>query len=105
MMLFQLFLAWKLYGYTNTETCDGIWQVWALSILLGAIAGGNIVTTSMVCIRKFKTTPSYTNIVTLTRKYSSRHKINQAPPTFENSTSSSSSQRAPPPPTDKLHIH
>ncbi|KAF1763357.1 hypothetical protein GCK72_011623 [Caenorhabditis remanei] len=107
--LYQLYLAWKLYGYTNTETCDGLWQVWALSILLGAIAGGNIVTTSMVCIRKLKTTPSYTNIVALTRKYSSRHKINQAPPTCDqNATSSSSSAtstRVPPPPTEKLHLH
>ena len=84
-------------------------QVWALSILFGAIAGGNIVTTSMVCIRKLKTTPSYTNIVALTRKYSSRHKINQAPPTCDqNATSSSSSAtstRVPPPPTEKLHLH
>ncbi|CAP30858.2 Protein CBG11719 [Caenorhabditis briggsae] len=101
--LFQLFLAGKLYMYVNTEMCDGLWQVWALSLLLGAIAGGNIVTTSMVCIRKLKTTPSYTNIVALTRKYSSRHKINQAPPTFDATASASS--RAPPPPTEKLHLH
>ncbi|CAL2035215.1 unnamed protein product [Caenorhabditis brenneri] len=102
--LFQLYLSWKLFGHTKTDACDGLWQVWALSLLLGAIAGGNIVTTSMVCIRKLKTSPSYTNIVALTRKYSSRHKINQAPPTFEH-TASSASTRAPPPPTDKLHIH
>uniref|UniRef100_A0A8R1HXV9 Transmembrane protein 120 homolog n=1 Tax=Caenorhabditis japonica TaxID=281687 RepID=A0A8R1HXV9_CAEJA len=75
--LFQLYLAWRLYGYTSTESCDGLWQVWALSLLLGLIAVGNIVTTSMVCIRKFKTTPSYTNIVALTRKYNSRHKMSQ----------------------------
>ncbi|CCD73020.1 Transmembrane protein 120 homolog [Caenorhabditis elegans] len=97
--LYQLYLAWKLFGYTNSETCDGIWQVWTLSLLLGLIAGGNIVTTSMVCIRKFKTSTSYTNIVTLTRKYSSRNRIREAPPTEP------LLRGAPPPPTGKLHLH
>ncbi|CAI2349706.1 unnamed protein product [Caenorhabditis sp. 36 PRJEB53466] len=97
--LFQLFLAFKLYGFTYTETCDGLWQVWALAALLGLIAGGNIVTTSMVCLRKLKTTPSYTNIVAMTRKYSSRNKMSQS------SEQDQKFRGAPPAPTSKLHIH
>ncbi|CAB3402724.1 unnamed protein product [Caenorhabditis bovis] len=73
--IFQLFLTIKLYFAAYWEICDGIWQIPALSVLLGIIGGGNLITTSMVCFKKFKTTPSYANIVTLTRKYSSRHRM------------------------------
>lgn len=115
--LFQLYLAYKLLGFIHSETCEGLWQVsrntawfpfetqffqvWALSLLLGLIAGGNIVTTSMVCLRKLKTSPSYANIVSLTRKYSSRHKMSQPSDNDEQPQK----PRVPPAPTGKLHLH
>nr|ACI49253.1 hypothetical protein Csp3_JD07.003 [Caenorhabditis angaria] len=73
--IFQLVLSFKLFGWISEEKCEGLWQVWALAVLLGIIAAGNIITTSFVCLKKFKTTPSYTHIRTLTRKYSSRHRF------------------------------
>ncbi|GMR42407.1 hypothetical protein PMAYCL1PPCAC_12602, partial [Pristionchus mayeri] len=50
--IFQLANAYVLYELQ--PRCEGEWQVWALSILFFIIAIGNISTTGLVIVRKFR---------------------------------------------------
>uniref|UniRef100_A0A158PB10 TMPIT-like protein n=1 Tax=Angiostrongylus cantonensis TaxID=6313 RepID=A0A158PB10_ANGCA len=67
---FQLYNAYTLWYLSYN--CAGQWQVFALCCMFFILAVGNIVTTSMVILKKFRTSGSYNYIVGLTRKYRTR---------------------------------
>ncbi|CAD6198649.1 unnamed protein product [Caenorhabditis auriculariae] len=75
--LFQLYLVYSLYKAYISDSCDGEWQVWAMCLLFGVIALGNIYTTSLVILKKLRTeAAAYPRILALTRKYNSRTIMN-----------------------------
>ncbi|KAJ1357386.1 hypothetical protein KIN20_015523 [Parelaphostrongylus tenuis] len=67
---FQLYNAYTLWYLSYN--CAGQWQVFALCCMFLLLAVGNIVTTSMVILKKFRTSGSYNYIVGLTTKYRTR---------------------------------
>ncbi|CAJ0599965.1 unnamed protein product [Cylicocyclus nassatus] len=68
--VFQLYNAYVLWNLSYS--CRGEWQVLALSFMFLLLAVGNIVTTSLVLLKKLRSTGSYNYIVGLTEKYRSR---------------------------------
>lgn len=68
--LFQLYNAYTLW-YLSYD-CEGQWQVFALCCMFFLLAVGNIVTTSMVILKKLRTSSSYNYLVSLTTKYRAR---------------------------------
>ncbi|KAK5978793.1 Transmembrane protein [Trichostrongylus colubriformis] len=65
--IFQLYNAYTLW-YLSYD-CEGQWQVFALCCMFFILAVGNITTTSMVILKKLRTSSSYNFIVGLTTKY------------------------------------
>ncbi|VDL66011.1 unnamed protein product, partial [Nippostrongylus brasiliensis] len=69
LQFFQLYNAYSLW-YLSYD-CEGEWQVFALSCMFFILAVGNIVTTSLVILKKLRTSSSYNYVIGITRKYSS----------------------------------
>ncbi|KAL6728874.1 hypothetical protein Aduo_010607 [Ancylostoma duodenale] len=68
--IFQIYNAYTLWYLSYN--CEGQWQVFALCFMFFVLAVGNIVTTSMVLLKKLRTSGSYNYIVALTEKYRTR---------------------------------